>query len=50
LKQLLANLERNRMKLRKDLATNLSSTSRIAIQSVKDKLDEQAIILDQEET
>ncbi|CDW91648.1 ww domain containing protein [Stylonychia lemnae] len=53
LRQLIANVERNRMKLRKDiLGTNssLSHTRRIAVQSVKDKIDEQAHILEDEES
>ena len=54
LRQLLANIDRNRMKLRQELlsgksADALSSTHKVVIQSVKDKIDEQAVVLDQEE-
>ena len=43
IEQLLANVERNRIKWRTDLSSDsLSTQRRIALQSVKDKLDEQA--------
>jgi len=39
------------MKLRKDiLGSALSNSRRIAVQSIKDKIDEQAIILENEES
>ena len=45
LKQLIANIERNRMKIRKDLlegdtGSELSHSRKLAISSVKDKIDE----------
>ena len=51
LKQLLANIERNRVKWRKEIfeAESLSIQRRMALQSVKDKLDKQAIQLEEEQ-
>ena len=44
LRQLLANIERNRVKIRKDLlggnSENLSQARRLAVTSIKDKIDE----------
>lgn len=52
MRQLLANIERNRMKIRKDLLeqTDLPHSRRIAISSIKDRIDDQARDLEQEET
>ena len=55
MRQLLANIERNRMKIRKELLENptadsLSHTRRLSIQSIKERIDEQARILEEEET
>jgi hypothetical protein len=45
----LANVERNRVKWRADLSSDsLSVQRRIALQSVKDKLDEQAVKIQSE--
>lgn len=51
IKQLLANIERNRVKWRKEIfdAESLSIQRRMALQSVKDKLDKQAIQLEEEQ-
>lgn len=45
----MANVERNRVKWRADLSSeSLSVQRRIALQSVKDKLDEQAVKIQSE--
>jgi len=45
----MANIERNRMKLRKDLASELSYESRVVIKSIQEKLDSQAMVIGNEE-
>ena len=54
MRQLLANIERNRMKIRKDLleakGSELSHVRRLAISSIKERIDEQARMLEDEET
>ena len=46
IKQLIANVERNRVKWRKDLdGDSISIQRRLALQSIKDKLDNQACAL-----
>ena len=52
MRQLLANIERNRIKIRKELLeqTDLPHSRRLAISSIKDRIDEQARDLEQEET
>jgi len=44
MRQLLANIERNRMKIRRDLLEqgDLPHSRRLAISSIKDRIDEQA--------
>lgn len=51
LKQLLANIERNRIKWRKDIfeGDSLSLGRKIAISGVKDRIDQQAQLLQEEE-
>jgi len=54
MRQLVANIDRNRMKIRKELldtrgADQLSHGRRVAIASVKERIDEQARLLEQEE-
>lgn len=51
LKQLLANIERNRVKWRKDIfeGDSLSLGRKIAISGVKDRIDQQAQLLQEEE-
>ncbi len=54
MRQLVANIERNRMKIRKDLletrgADQLSHGRRVAIASIKERIDDQARLLEQEE-
>jgi hypothetical protein len=49
-KQLIANLDRNRIKWRKELfdSDKISFDRKLALQSVKDKLDKQAINMQEE--
>lgn len=51
MRQLLANIERNRMKIRKELleSNDLPHSRRLAISAIKDRIDEQARDLEQEE-
>ena len=51
LKQLLANIERNRVKWRKDVfeSDSLSIGRKVALQGVKDRIDQQAHLLAEEE-
>ena len=51
LKQLLANIERNRVKWRKDIfdSESLSIQRKLALQAVKEKLDKQATLLEEEQ-
>lgn len=51
-RQLLANIERNRIKWRKDLfdSDKISFDRKLALQSVKDKLDTQAMNMQEELT
>lgn len=51
LKQLLANIERNRIKWRKDIfeGDSLSLGRKIAISGIKDRIDQQAQLLQEEE-
>lgn len=51
LKQLLANIERNRVKWRKDIfeGDSLSLGRKIAISGIKDRIDQQAQLLQEEE-
>jgi hypothetical protein len=53
IRQLLANVERNRMKIRKELLDaklDISHSRKLAIQSIKDRIDEQARGIEEEET
>ncbi len=61
LRQLLSNIERNRMRIRKDLLepskdehnvniSSLSHSRKIAIKSIKEKIDDQAKVIEDEET
>lgn len=51
IKQLLANIEKNRVKWRKDVfeSDTLSISRKVAIQGVKDRIDKQAELLTEEE-
>ena len=51
LKQLLANIERNRVKWRKDVfeGDSLSIGRKVALQGVKERIDQQAHLLSEEE-
>jgi hypothetical protein len=51
MRQLLANIDRNRIKIRKELLeqADLPHSRRLAISSIKDRIDEQARDLEQEE-
>ena len=51
IKQLLSNIERNRVKWRKDVfeSDSLSLGRKMAMQGVKDKIDQQAQVLQEEE-
>ena len=49
LRQLLANIERNRMQMRKEISSLSSHSRKIVVQSIKEKIDEQAMMLEQEE-
>lgn len=54
MRQLIANIDRNRMKIRKELLESkgdtLSHSRRIAITSIKERIDEQAHLLEIEES